>query len=200
MLVRVGQEVQEVPRRVGAGQLEIVPIDAGRRADFYRLHGDRNDAGWCACAAWWVPTWDGWADRAAAENHEVRDALFARGEHDGLLAYTDGEPVGWCQLGPRDRLAKLTSQLRLEPDPGAWAVTCFLVAPAWRGGGVAQALLAAAAARARHCGAARLEAFPRRGEGLAADDLWNGPEPLFRAVGFVVARDDAARPVLRLEL
>ncbi len=200
MLVRVGQEVQEVPRRLGAAELEIVPLDTGRRADFYRLHGDCDDAGWCACAAWWVPTWDGWGDRTAAENHELRDALFARGEHDGLLAYAGGEPVGWCQLGPRDRLAKLVRQLTLGPDPEAWAVTCFLVAPAWRGGGVAQALLTAAVVRARDGGATHLEAFPRRGEGLAADDLWNGPEALFRAAGFVVARADATRPVLRLEL
>ena len=200
MLVRVGQEVQEVPRRVSAGRLEIVPLNAGRRVDFYRLHGDCNNAGWCACAAWWVPTWDGWADRTAAENHAVRDALFARDEHDGLLAYADGEPVGWCQLGPRDRLTKLTAQLRLEPDPDAWAVTCFLVAPAWRGAGVARALLAAAAERAWQGGATRLEAFPKHGEHLAADDLWNGPEALFRAAGFAVARDDAARPVLSLTL
>ena len=147
--MRVGQEVHEVPRGLGPAQLEIVPLDAGRRADFYRLHGDCNGAGWCACAAWWVPAWDGWGDRTAAENHAVREALFARDEHDGLLAYAAGEPVGWCQLGPRDRLAKLTRQLGLEPDPGAWAVTCFLVAPAWRGAGVARALLAAAAERAR---------------------------------------------------
>ena len=189
-----------MPRRVGAGRLEIVPLDAGRRADFYRLHGDCNDAGWCACVAWWVPTWDGWADRTAAQNHELREELFARGEHDGLLAYADGEPVGWCQLGPRDRLTKLTGQLRLEPDSGAWAVTCFLVAPDWRGEGVARALLAAAVARARQGGAARLEAFPRRGQDLAADDLWNGPEALFRAAGFSVARDDTGRPVLCLAL
>ena len=200
MLVRVGQEVQEVPRRVGAGELEIVPLDAGRRADFYRLHGDCNDAGWCACVAWWVPAWDGWGDRTAAENHAVREALFARGEHDGLLAYTGGEPVGWCQLGPRDGLAKLAWQLALEPNPGAWAVTCFLVAPAWRRAGVARALLAAAAERARQGGATRLEAFPKRGKDLAVGDLWNGPEALFRAAGFVVARDAAARPVLSLEL
>ena len=200
MLVRVGHEVQDVPRGLGSAQLEIFALDAGRRADFYRLHGDCNDAGWCACAAWWVPSWDGWPERTDAENRAVREALFARGEHDGLLAYVGSEPVGWCQLGPRDRLAKLARQFALEPDPGAWAVTCFLVAPAWRGKGVAAALLAAAAGRARQGGAARLEAFPKRGAGLAADDLWNGPEGLLRAAGFVVARDDAVRPVLSLTL
>lgn len=200
MLVRFGQEVQEVPRGLGSAQLEIVPLDAGRRADFFHLHSDCNGAGWCACAAWWVDTWDGWSDRTAAENRAVRETLFARGEHDGLLAYVAGDPVGWCQLGPRDRLAKLARQLALAPDPGAWAVTCFLIAPAWRRTGVARALLAAAAVRAREAGATRLEAFPKRGEGLAEDDLWNGPEAVFLAAGFVTVRAASVRSVLSLAL
>jgi hypothetical protein len=52
-------------------------------------------------------------------------------------------------------------------------------------------------------GAARLDAFPRRGAdlaGLDVLDLWNGPEAMFLATGFEVARDNPARPVLRLAL
>jgi hypothetical protein len=45
----------------------------------------------------------------------------------------------------------------------------------------------------------RVEDYPRRGRDLNADDLWKGPEELFRAAGFEVLRDDETRPVLSLD-
>lgn len=168
--------------------------------DFFRLHCDANGAGWCRCVAWWVPGWEGWGDRTAGENLAVREELLAHGEHDGYLLYADGEPAAWCQAGPRDRLAKLVRQFRLEPLPGTWAITCFLVAPAYRGRGLAARLLAEVLLDLPARGARRVEAFPKRGLDLEPGDLWNGPEAMFRAAGFEVARDDPGRPVLAIEL
>jgi len=82
--------------------------------DFHRLHSDANGAGWCRCVAWWVPSWDGWGERPAAENAALREELCNAGEYDGLLAFAGDEPVGWCQLGRRDRLEKLVLQLELD--------------------------------------------------------------------------------------
>lgn len=169
------------------------------REDFRRLHSDANGAGWCHCVAWWVPTWDGWPERTAHENAALREQLCDAGEYDGLLAYDGREPVGWCQLGRRDRLSKLVRQLELEPDPGTWAVSCFLVAPTHRRRGVATALLAAAVEAARAEGGDRLEAYPRKGE-TDPEGLWTGPEALFRAAGFRVVRDGEPRSVLAREL
>lgn len=174
-------------------------------ADFYRLHCHGNGQGWCACVAWWVPTWEGWGERTAAENRTVREALFARGEHDGYLAYVDDTPAAWVQVGPRDRLAKLTRQLSLEPDPLTWAVTCFFVAPPFRGAGLASWLLSSILDDLRARGVRRVEAYPRRakdGETLDAGDLWTGPEPLLRAAGFgdVLGAGDGKRGVLALAL
>lgn len=179
------------------GRRTVVRWDASRRADFARLHCDANDAGWCQCVAWWVPTWAGWGERTAAENHALRDRLCARGEYDGYLALEpDGAPVGWCQVGPRDRLEKLVRQFGLAPDPETWAITCFVIVPAARGQGVARLLLTEALADLRTRGARRVEAFPKRGDALAVGDLWNGPEALFRAEGFEVVKEDPVRPVL----
>jgi len=151
--------------------------------DFERLHSDANGAGWCRCVAWWVPSWDGWGERTAAENAALREELCNAGEYDGLLAFAGDEPVGWCQLGRRDRLEKLVLQLELDPSPETWAVTCFLVAPHARGRGVARALLDAAIETARAEGASRLEGYPRQGK-TGSEDAWTGPEPLFREAGF----------------
>jgi GNAT superfamily N-acetyltransferase len=182
----------------------IFRFDESRREDFLRLHCDANGSGWCRCVAWWVPTWDGFGARTAAENLALREALCARGEYDGYLAYVDGAPAAWCQVGPRDRLEKLVRQYRLAPDPDAFAITCLFVAPAHRRRGVARELVAhvvedlRAQRRAR-----RIEAFPRRPDPavpLADDDAWTGTVALFESAGFAVTRDDARFPVLAIDL
>ncbi len=183
-----------------AESLSIQRLDAGRRDDFYRFHCPANDAGWCFCVAWWAPTWEGWGDRSADDNRRLRDELFDHGEFDGYLAYAGDEPVGWCQVGPRDRLTKLAQQFALPPDPAVWAITCVNVAPSRRRRGVARTLLRAVLDGVRARGVRRLEAFPKRGPELEPGDLWNGPEALYREAGFSVTRDDPQRPLLALDL
>ena len=178
---------------------KVVRFDASCREDFFRVHSDANEAGWCQCVAWWVPTWDGWGDRTAEANRRLRDELLDRGEYDGYLLYVDGVPAGWCQVGPRDRLAKLARQYRLEPDPTTWALSCIMIAPAWRGKGLAAFLVQEVLRDLRARGVRRVEAYPKRGEGLEAADVWTGPEPLWRSAGFQVVRDDPRRPVLAVE-
>lgn len=176
-------------------EVEVVRFDEDRRPDFRRLHSDENGAGWCRCVAWWVPTWDGWGDRSAAENAALRESLCDAGEYDGYLAYAAGDPVGWCQAGPRDRLAKLVRQLGLEPDPAAWAITCFLVAPAYRRTGVARTLLQHVLDDLRRRGVPRVEAYPRA-HAEHEGDLWTGPLGLYLAAGFAQVADSPRGPVL----
>jgi ribosomal protein S18 acetylase RimI-like enzyme len=178
---------------------EVHRFDASRRADFFRLHNDANGCGWCLCVAWWTPTWDGWGDRTAEENRRLRESLLDRGEYDGYLLYVDETPAGWCQVGARDRLDKLARQFDLAPDPATWAITCFQIAPTYRRQGLATFLLAEVLRDLRQRGVRRVEAFPKRGDWLEVEDLWNGPESMFRAAGFRVMRDDPKRPVLALE-
>ncbi|HEX2302717.1 MAG TPA: GNAT family N-acetyltransferase [Gaiella sp.] len=166
---------------------------------FLALHDDVNGAGWCRCVAWWVPTWDGWGDRSVSDNLALRRELWRRGEHDGFLAFAEGEPIGWVQVGRRDRLSKLTSQLALEPDPATWAVSCFLVAPGWRRRGVAAALLDGALDSLSVDGVKRVEAYPRAGD-PADDEAWTGPERLFASAGFELVRSDTPRSVVALQL
>jgi len=180
--------------------VEVRPLDASRRADFFRLHSDANGCGWCFCTAWWVPGWDGWGDRTAEQNRIVRESLLDRGEYDGYLLYVDAEPVGWCQAGPRDRLKKLVQQMNLAARPDTWAITCFQIVPKARRQGFAARLLAEVLRDLCRRGVQRVEVFPRRGDSLGVDDLWTGPEPMFRSAGFDVIRDDPKRPVLAIDL
>lgn len=179
---------------------KLVKFKAGLEADFYRLHCPANEADWCYCVAWWVESWAGWGDRTAEQNRQHRDALLAAGHYDGYLLYNGDEPVAWCQVGPRDRLVKLVNQMALPSDSEAWAITCFLVAPAYRRQGLAGKVLEMVLADLRKNGIKSVEAFPKRGSDLDALDLWNGPEAMYLSAGFAFVKEVAQRAVLRMGL
>jgi ribosomal protein S18 acetylase RimI-like enzyme len=163
--------------------------------------GDEGDGrGFCFCTAWWVPTWEEWKTRTAEENRALRMDLLARGERDGYLLLDGGLVVGWCQVGPRDRLPKLVKQYGLAPDPAAWAITCFEISPSRRGRGAAALLLGGVLEDLRARGAARVQGFPRCGAGLDPGEAWTGPEGLFRSAGFVEVARGARGPVVERRL
>lgn len=178
----------------------VVRLTREREADFWRLHCPADDAGWCCCVAWHVPSFQGWSERTAEQNRALREGLFARGEHDGYLLIEDeGRPVAWCQVAPRDRLPNLMLRHRLQPDSHVLAIGCFLVAPSRRREGLASLLLAGVIDDLRTRGVRRVEAFPKRGASLPGE-MWTGAEAMYLAAGFRIARDDERLPVLVLDL
>lgn len=170
-----------------------LPLTPERRADFASLHAGAE--GWCQCVAWWVETWEGWGARSEAQNRTLRAELFRRDQDDGYLLYEEqGGPVAWAQVGPRDRLVKLTRSFGLAPDPHAWAITCLKVVPGERGRGLARTLLKGVLADLPRRGARRAEAFPKCGPDLEPADLWTGPERLFLELGFAPPEVDSPPP------
>ncbi len=170
---------------------EVRPLTEANQGEFLAFMADEASRGWCFCVAWWVDTWKGFPERSAAENRRLRESLLARGERDGYLLYVDDRVAGWCQAGPRDRLPTLASAYGLAPDPSAWAITCFEIDPARRGGGAARDLLSGVLHDLRRRGVRRVEGFPKRGDSLEPGEAWNGPERLFSSLGF---REESAVP------
>jgi len=183
-------------------KLEVRRLTPELEEDFYKYHG-RESEGWCFCVAWIVPGWVGWSDRTAEENRAVRGLQFLAGKHDGYLLYLDGEPVGWCQAAPVDRFPKLAA-LAVDSQSGDstpdYAISCFSIHPRLRKQGLAHRLLSEVLDDLAARGVKRVQAFPRCGRGLAADEVWTGPEPLYRKARFIVARDEKERPVFVKEL
>jgi ribosomal protein S18 acetylase RimI-like enzyme len=150
--------------------------------------------------AWWVESWDGWGERTAEQNRRLRECLLANGHYDGYLLFDGDEPAAWSQVGRRDRLVKLVNQMKLLPDSETWAITCFLVAPAYRRQGIARHMLKLILADLQCSGITAVEAYPKRGANLDAADLWNGPETMFISAGFEFIKEVAQRAVLRMAL
>ena len=168
-------------------------------ADFWSLHRDEDGCGWCYCVAWWVPTWKAFPDRSADDNRALREDLFARGEHDGYVLTVDGDPAGWCQCGPRDRLPQIRTMYTLDPEPDVWAATCFVLRPKYRGRGLGHALLAGVIDDLRARGVARVQGFPKPGR-HDAGEVWTGPEGVFARAGFTVVAQSPRGPVVELRL
>ncbi|WP_431898522.1 GNAT family N-acetyltransferase [Nonomuraea sp. bgisy101] len=90
----------------------------------------------------------------------------------GLVAYLDGEPVGWCAVEPRTSNPRLlltrtpwTGREEDKSDGGVWAVTCLLTRKGFRRRGITYALARASVAFARDRGARGLHDDHPAGQG-----------------------------------
>jgi ribosomal protein S18 acetylase RimI-like enzyme len=180
-----------------AGELAQLFVAAGSACycRYFHFEGDKNE----------------WQARLAFESERNRAELLERAEHPplaGVVAFGgEREAVGWMKLEPAAALPKLYGQRPYRALPGlggsregVWVVGCFLVAPAARGRGVARALLRRGIELLQAEGAKSLEAFPRRADGLRAEELWTGPFPLFSSEGFELVQGEGQYPVLRRAL
>ena len=165
-------------------EFQVKKLSIANRGDFFKIHAEDNNAGWCYCIAWWLPDWEGWDRRTAEENRMFRDQLLQSGLNDGYLFYVDHEPAGWCQCGPRDQFAKLCHNYKLTPDSTVWALTCFLISPKFRKRGLTHQFLRLILADLVLLNVRYVQSFPRCAAHLDDSDIWTGPEVAFIKAGF----------------
>ncbi len=128
-----------------------------------------------------------------ARNRQDKKSLVEKGRSHGVLVYSDGEPVGWCQYGPKEELPRIDTgriYMKLRINTGKrrlWWITCFWVDRRHRNRGVATTALKAALNSIRKRGGGLVEAYPATHKGFPAD--WFGTLTMFKKEGFeVVAR------------
>jgi GNAT superfamily N-acetyltransferase len=175
--------------------------------DLGRLFGQNKTTDGCWCL-WFIirvkECHAGWGrvnkDRFARLSEESTTPM-------GVLAYRDGEPVGWCAAGPRSRYARALGTPTLAgheaaEDDRVWLVPCFFVRRDARHSGVTHALLTHAVRLAADHGAMAVEGFPLAGDRRrSASDAYVGVEPLFAACGFTpVRRPSAHRVIMRRDV
>ena len=173
--------------------IEVLPASADRWADVERVMQTPGDPETCWCQVFRVPR-DDWDTRPTSRNRDDLHALVTDGVRPGLVAYDDGEPVGWCSVAPLEHFVRLASSpfiAAARPDgddlSGRWAVTCFVVTERARGVGLVETLLDAAVAFAREQGAAGIEGIPldvAAAAHVTPDELFAGTLTAFEAAGF----------------
>ena len=146
--------------RSPAADLVIVPATADRWDDIALILGGDDDKG---C---WCQPWRGGTGRyGTAEAGSRPAALRAQLELDvppGFLAYTGGEPAGWCGVAVRTEAPRLVNSRTIPAidDRAVWAIGCFRIRVGYRRKGVARALLSHVVEAARDAGAPGVEAYP----------------------------------------
>jgi GNAT superfamily N-acetyltransferase len=187
---------------------EIHPVTSERWGDLERLferplgpRGGKPVTAACWCMAWRAPAdefrrgWGSGATRGQGNKAALR-TVVDDGRVPGLLAYADGEPVGWCSIAPREDFVALESSRALAriDDQPVWSVVCFYVDPSAKRAGLGTTLLRAAVDYARSCGARIVEGYACK---PGDRDPFTGFESMFEATGFVKVRAGGRRSTWR---
>ena len=193
--------------------VNIVPANEASCDDLQTVFGARGSAAICQCQRYKLRPREAFrkfpvAERARRLREQARCGQPEAETTSGLVAYLDGEPVGWCAVEPRSAYEGLIRNARVpwagrqedKADDGVWAVTCLLTRVGSRRRGVSRALACAAVDFARERGARAIEAYPMTSTDAIAEELHVGTERVFAQAGFVeVSHPTPRRVVMRID-
>jgi GNAT superfamily N-acetyltransferase len=189
--------------------IEVVPATAELFDDLATMLGPRNpDSSVCWCLSHRLDSKTNRELIGRARGDYVK-MLTRRPVAPGVLAFDDGEVVGWAAVAPRSELpfARSTRIPHVDDLP-VWSVWCIRVRPAHRGKGISHHLLSGAVAYARSTDAPAVEGYPvdNGGDKVDLTMAYVGTRKLFEDAGFTKAADTRSvsggfpRVVMRLEL
>ena len=196
--------------------ISIVPANEASWDDLQTVLGTRGGARICQCQRFKMRPGESWASVGGMElafrlRQQTDCGHPESGGTSGLVAYLDGEPVGWCAVEPRTAYPRLLRNNRVpwvgraedKVDDTVWAVTCFVTRAGFRRRGISRALAHAAVDFARQRGARALEGYPmltQPGQEVTWGELHVGSRSIFAAAGFTeVSRPTPRRVVMRID-
>ena len=179
------------------GARSFKPVTRATLKDLERFSAAHGKFRYCSCMRWRLTS----AQFMASTKDTRATALATRAKRDtpvGVLAYLDGEPVGWCSIAPRETYAALERYRALPrfDDEPVWSIVCFFIDRRMRRKALTLGLIRAAVDYARSAGAKIVEAYPVPPD--ARLYTYMGSPSTFRRAGFRdVTPAGAARPVMR---
>jgi len=194
--------------------IAVVPANEASWEDLQTIFGTRGAASTCQCQRYKLRRREAFrsfpAEERAQRLREQTDCGHPESRTtSGLVAYLDGEPVGWCAVEPRTAYEGLVRNNRVpwegraedKTDGSVWAVTCLLTRVGFRKRGVSRALARAAVDFARERGARAIEGYPMITKNVILEELHVGTEGVFADAGFKeVTRPTLRRVVMRVDL
>jgi GNAT superfamily N-acetyltransferase len=180
--------------------LSFHPLTQKLWRDFELLFGKNGACGGCWCMYWKL------RGKAFSENtgnaaRQMQKAVVESKVVPGLLAYSEGYPIGWIAVEPRYAYPKLAHSRILKPvdDQEVWSITCFFVEKKHRRKGITVELLKAAVDYVKTQGGKIVEGYPVDVSSNQADAfIYTGTASAFKKAGFVeVARNSPTRPIFR---
>ncbi len=155
---------------------------------------DHGEWAFCYCLEGHLDpeTQEKWTD--PKERREKAVELIKTGEMQGYLAYSDNSVIGWCNVNDRENYKYLTEMFRkagykinAAADTKVKSIFCFLIAPKYRGKGVAQSLLNRVCEDAEREGYASVETYPFADEKF--EYQYHGTTKMYERSGFVEMAD-----------
>jgi GNAT superfamily N-acetyltransferase len=170
------------PRYPGEVRIEVLSA-VGRWDHFASLMVPRKaGGGGCVCMAYRNSSLD-----TPGRIAHMR-GLCEREPGPGVLAFVDGEVVGWCSIAPKATYRALVNSRTIPhvDDGDAWSAVCFVVRTGFRRRGLMHELLDGAVEHARVGGAIVIEGYPVEPDGDRVDQTaaYVGTVGLFEAHGF----------------
>ena len=171
----------------GGPAVVVVPATAERWADVVTLLGSGGERG-CWCESWRGTSSEVGRGEPDRNRQLLRSQIEGGAFAPGVIAYRGAEPVGWCGLGPRDAMPRLTRSRTIPriDDRPVWSIGCFVVQTGYRRQGLTRRLLDGAVAYARSMGATCLEGYPidPQGDRVSTSFGFVGFTSVFEAAGF----------------
>jgi GNAT superfamily N-acetyltransferase len=193
--------------------ISILPANQATWEDLQAIFGTRGQGARCYCQRFKLKPREAFA-KFPAEERAFRLRQQTDCDHpesdttSGLVAYLDGEPVGWCAVEPRTAYEGLVRNNRVpwegrsedRTDDSVWAITCLFTRAGYRNRGVSKALARAAVDFARERGARALEAYPITTKNVIAEELHVGTQATYADAGLSeVSQPTLRRVVMRLD-
>jgi ribosomal protein S18 acetylase RimI-like enzyme len=136
--------------------------------------------------------------RTAKDNRESSKKLILSGKMNGLMAYHDDKPVGWCNVNSKENYAIIP--FKEESQEKIASIICFIIAPSYRKHGLARKLLRYACSSSQDKEYDLIEVYPRKGKKLSDAISYRGPASLYLSEGFYIYKEFEDYYVMRKNL
>ncbi|WP_299959707.1 GNAT family N-acetyltransferase [uncultured Modestobacter sp.] len=174
---------------------ETHPVTPDRFDDFADVVNRTRRANHCWCLSHRLSSAE--IDELGGGSREQAMRRLCEREHPpGVVTYRDGEPVGWCNTGPRAEITRLAGSRLIRPvdDLPVWSIVCVVVRSGHRRQGVTGHLIEGAVAYAAEHGAPAVEAHPVDPPGrMDLTMAFVGTRSMFERAGFRVIGSTAAK-------